>query len=226
MLSALGRRLYFPKGILSQGAEAKAKAKPHERHHRHRHRGAARRCACPRWCGTSSISTPARPSTTRRRPGGPACASAGARSCWPRTRRCAASASVSRSSTQAITHGLALAGELFVDPGDSLLLPDKFWENYRLLYEVKLGARIRTFPFFAGRGFDTAGFAQAPRPPRARSWWCCSTSRTTRRATCRRRPRGRRSSPRCSGRRRPAAGSWCWSTTPTSASSTTWAAAR
>ena len=27
MLSALGRRLYFPKGILSQGAEAKAKAK-------------------------------------------------------------------------------------------------------------------------------------------------------------------------------------------------------
>jgi hypothetical protein len=27
MLSGLGRRLYFPKGILSQGAEAKAKAK-------------------------------------------------------------------------------------------------------------------------------------------------------------------------------------------------------
>ena len=27
MLSALGRRLYFPKGILSQGAEAKAKAR-------------------------------------------------------------------------------------------------------------------------------------------------------------------------------------------------------
>jgi aspartate/methionine/tyrosine aminotransferase len=63
--------------------------------------------------------------------------------------------------TQAITHGLALAGELFVDPGDALLLPDKFWENYRLLYEVKLGARLTTFPFYAGRGFDTRGFAKA-----------------------------------------------------------------
>jgi aspartate/methionine/tyrosine aminotransferase len=62
--------------------------------------------------------------------------------------------------TQAITHGLALAGELFVDPGDTLLLPDKFWENYRLLYEVKLGARLETFPLFAGQGFDARGFAQ------------------------------------------------------------------
>ena len=73
--------------------------------------------------------------------------------------------------TQAITHGLALAGDLFVDPGDDLLLPDKFWENYRLLFEVKLGARIRTFPFFAGKGFDTRASGKRS-PHAARSCWC------------------------------------------------------
>ena len=39
MLSALGKRLYFPKGILSQGAEAKQKAQAHQRDDRHRDRG-------------------------------------------------------------------------------------------------------------------------------------------------------------------------------------------
>jgi aspartate/methionine/tyrosine aminotransferase len=61
--------------------------------------------------------------------------------------------------TSAITHGLALVGDLFVDPGDCILLPDKLWGNYRLTYEVRLGAKIATFPFFKGPGFATAAFA-------------------------------------------------------------------
>ena len=160
MLSALGRRLYFPKGILSQGAEAKAKA--------------------TRMNATIGIATEGRspmwlPSLEQHLadldPGeavdyAPPAGRPGLRERWrekllaenPALRGKRFSLPIT---TQAITHGLALAGELFVDPGDTLLLPDKFWENYRLLYEVKLGARIRTFPFFAGRGFDTAGFAKA-----------------------------------------------------------------
>ncbi|MGF2075964.1 hypothetical protein, partial [Enterococcus casseliflavus] len=63
--------------------------------------------------------------------------------------------------TSAITHGLMLAGDLFVDPGDVIVLPDKLWGNYRLTYEVRLGARILTHPFFAGEGFDTKSFAGA-----------------------------------------------------------------
>ena len=42
-----------------------------------------------------------------------------------------------------------------------IVLPDKLWGNYRLTYEVRLGARILTHPFFAGDGFDCAGFAAA-----------------------------------------------------------------
>ena len=69
--------------------------------------------------------------------------------------------------TSAITHGLMLAGDLFVDPGDVIVLPDKLWGNYRLTYEVRLGARILTYPFFAGDGFDCAGFASRDRGGRA-----------------------------------------------------------
>jgi len=62
--------------------------------------------------------------------------------------------------TSGITHGLTIAGELFVDPGDVVLLPDKFWGNYRMVYGTRRGAEIRTFPFFTGYGgFDTAELA-------------------------------------------------------------------
>jgi aspartate/methionine/tyrosine aminotransferase len=63
--------------------------------------------------------------------------------------------------TSAITHGLSLVGDLFVERGDVLVLPDKLWGNYRLTYEVRLGAKIATYPFYAGSGFDCEGFARA-----------------------------------------------------------------
>ena len=63
--------------------------------------------------------------------------------------------------TSAITHGLMLAGDLFVGEGDRILCPDKLWGNYRLTFEVRLGAEIVTFPYYAGDGFDTEGFAEA-----------------------------------------------------------------
>ena len=36
MLSDVGKKLFFPKGILTQSAEAKEKAHRTQRHHRHR----------------------------------------------------------------------------------------------------------------------------------------------------------------------------------------------
>jgi aspartate/methionine/tyrosine aminotransferase len=63
--------------------------------------------------------------------------------------------------THAITHGLSLLGELFVDPGDRIVMPDKIWDNYPLTYEVRLGARIEMFPTYAGEGFDVAALRAA-----------------------------------------------------------------
>jgi aspartate/methionine/tyrosine aminotransferase len=62
--------------------------------------------------------------------------------------------------TSALTHGLSLVGDLFVDPGGCILLPDKLWGNYRLTYEVRLGAEIETFPFYGGSGFNTSGLRE------------------------------------------------------------------
>lgn len=65
--------------------------------------------------------------------------------------------------TNALTHGLALVGDLFLDPGDIALSSDLMWENYNLSWETRLGARIVTYPFFDQelQGFNLEYFAQA-----------------------------------------------------------------
>ena len=63
--------------------------------------------------------------------------------------------------TSAITHGLALVGDLFVDPGDRIVLPDKLWGNYRLIYETRLGANVDTFNTYAGGRLDVAALREA-----------------------------------------------------------------
>ena len=50
--------------------------------------------------------------------------------------------------TQAITNGLMLVGDLFVDEGDEIIIPDKLWGNYRLIFEVRYKAKIKTFSFY------------------------------------------------------------------------------
>lgn len=65
--------------------------------------------------------------------------------------------------TNALTHGLSLVGDLFLDPGDEALSSDLMWENYNLSWETRLGARISTYPFFDRNltGFNITAFTQA-----------------------------------------------------------------
>jgi aspartate/methionine/tyrosine aminotransferase len=62
--------------------------------------------------------------------------------------------------TNALTHGLGLVGDLFLDPGDPVLTPDLMWENYNLNWETRLEAQFNYFPFFDEKlsGFNLAGF--------------------------------------------------------------------
>jgi aspartate/methionine/tyrosine aminotransferase len=61
--------------------------------------------------------------------------------------------------TNAITHGLSVVSDLWVDPGDTIILPDKMWGNYNLIFGVRKGADIVHYPMFDGQGrFDLAGF--------------------------------------------------------------------
>ncbi len=61
--------------------------------------------------------------------------------------------------TNGLTHGLSMAGYLFVDEGDTLILSDLYWGNYNLLFANGYGAKMETFNLFKDGGFDTDAFA-------------------------------------------------------------------
>lgn len=162
-LSDYGKRLFFPKGILLQSAEAKEKA------HRYnatigiatREKGEPMRLDCADRLLTKDFAAtevyPYAPS-----PGIPAL-----RSLWQKHQQ-EVNPSLSAETSlpvacSGLTHGLSLAADLFVNPGDELVLADKLWGNYRLLFANKIGAVLKPFRLFDEElaGFDHQSFAKA-----------------------------------------------------------------
>ena len=62
--------------------------------------------------------------------------------------------------TNALTHGLSMCGYLFADPGDKIIITDKFWGNYRLIFERGYGAVLDPFNTFKDGRFDTDSFGE------------------------------------------------------------------
>lgn len=161
MLSETGKELFFPKGILSQSAEAKEKAY--------------------RFNATIGIALekgrPMHLACIRERlsglepnevfPYAPAAGLPALRAKWQEKQfeenpSLAGKKPAKPIVTSALTHGLSLVGDLFVDPDDPILLPDKFWGNYRLIFEVRKKARIVTYPLFTdGGGFHLKAFEES-----------------------------------------------------------------
>jgi len=64
--------------------------------------------------------------------------------------------------TSGLTHGLSVLGDMFLDKGDTIVFPDMFWGNYRLIFEGRNQADIVTFPFFSeDGGMNIEGFEKA-----------------------------------------------------------------
>jgi aspartate/methionine/tyrosine aminotransferase len=160
LLSKRGRELYMPKGIISQSAEANEKA-----FRINATIGAATEGEGPMalpsvvsQIGTRSPAAALNYAPTAGRPD--------LRDAWldklrrenPTLRTRVFGRPIV---TSAITHGLALLGDLFVDPGDRLVLPDKLWGNYRLTYGVRLEAEVDTFPTYDGERLNVAGRGEA-----------------------------------------------------------------
>jgi len=61
-----------------------------------------------------------------------------------------------------LTAGISFLSDLFLDPGDAVVLPDMFWPNYRLIMEERKGARLVTYPTFSSDGgFNIKGLEAA-----------------------------------------------------------------
>ena len=157
MLSKRGKELFFPKGILSQSAEAKTKAKKFNATIGiATEDGVAMHLPCIKKHLEGIKVNDAFPYA-------PASGKPELRKKWqekllidnPSLKGKKLSLPLV---TSAITHGLSLTGDLFVDEGDTIVLPDKLWGNYRLIFGARLGAQFKTFPLYNGsNGFNTDG---------------------------------------------------------------------
>ncbi len=150
-LSAVGKNLFFPKGILSQGAEAKEKA-----HRFNATIGMAtekgRTMHLPSVMAMLHEIEPEEALTYA-----PSFGILPLRQAWreeifrknPSLKGKEISLPVV---SHAITHGLSVVSDMWVDPGDPIILPDKMWGNYSLIFAVRRGARVVNYPLFDADG--------------------------------------------------------------------------
>jgi aspartate/methionine/tyrosine aminotransferase len=158
MLSGVGKNLFFPKGILTQSAEAKEKAY---------------RFNATIGMATERGRTMYLPSVMSLLKGlepeealtyAPSFGIMPLRKMWKEhmieKNPSLSSALISLPVvTHALTHGLSVLADMWVDPGDVVILPDKMWGNYSLIFSVRRGAIIAHYPFFDDKGrFDLQSF--------------------------------------------------------------------
>jgi len=158
MLSHVGKNLFFPKGILSQGAEAKEKA-----HKFNATIGMAtekgRTMHLPSVMAMLNALRPKEALTYA-----PSFGIMPLRQTWQeelfRKNPSLSGKEVSLPVvTNALTHGLSVVSDMWVDPDDTIILPDKMWGNYNLIFAVRRAARIVHYPLFDSRGkFNLQGF--------------------------------------------------------------------
>lgn len=162
LLSDLGRRLYFPKGIVAQSAEAK-------RHARRLNAtiGIACRGGRPMYLGSiRNLLEKLEPEEIF--PYAPTQGLEPLRELWKqelvRKNPDLAGAAFSLPLVvPGLTAGIATIADLFAGPGVPVVLPDLQWDNYPLIFETRREARLCPFPLFRGDGFNVAGMADALR---------------------------------------------------------------
>jgi len=147
MLSEVGKNLFFPKGILTQSAEAKEKA-----HKFNATIGMAmekgRTMHLPSVMAMIDGLRPREALTYA-----PSFGIMPLRSAWKdemlKKNPSLAGKNISLPVvTNAITHGMSVVGDVWVDPGDTIILPDKMWGNYNMIFAVRRGAKIVNFSLF------------------------------------------------------------------------------
>ena len=161
MLSETGKNLFFPKGILTQSAEAKEKA-----YHMNATAGIARekgRTMCfDSVADTVNGIRPSESITYAPSFGIPELRQAWRQELYEKNPSLAGKAVSLPVVTSGITHAISMFGDLWLDPGDVVILPEMMWGNYNMILGTRRGARIRHYPLFADDWtFNLAAFEDA-----------------------------------------------------------------
>jgi aspartate/methionine/tyrosine aminotransferase len=151
MLSEIGRQLFFPKGILSQSAEAKEKA-----HRINATIGIAKESGHT-MCFDSVMASldGIRPSDALTY--APSFGIPALRRQWQKD-LFAKNPSLQDKSislpvvTCGVTHAISVFADLWLDPGDVVIMPQLSWGNYNLIFQVRKGACISHFDLFNSQG--------------------------------------------------------------------------
>lgn len=151
MLSNVGRQLFFPKGILSQSAEAKEKA--------HRINGTI---GIAKEDGHTMCFDSIMGSLTGLRAsealtyapsfGIPALRQRWQKEMYEKNPSLAGKTVSLPVVTCGITHAISIFADVWVDPGDVILTPDMMWGNYNMIFSVRKGARLSQYPLFNDKG--------------------------------------------------------------------------
>ncbi|MFA6775208.1 MAG: aminotransferase class I/II-fold pyridoxal phosphate-dependent enzyme [Sphaerochaetaceae bacterium] len=163
LLSEVGKRMYFPKGIVAQSAEAKTKATLYNATI-----GMATKDGQPMYL--SDIYDQFVPGAFKPNqlfsyaPGG---GDPVLRDLWKaemlKKNPSLAGKHISRPIvTGGLTHSLSVISLLFAKEGDTLVIPDLAWDNYELIYTSLNNATIKTFKMYdAADAFNVAGMVDA-----------------------------------------------------------------
>jgi aspartate/methionine/tyrosine aminotransferase len=160
MLSVTGRALFFPKGILSQSAEAKQKA-----HKLNATIGIAKENGRTMYLSSvmSLIDGLNAEEALTYAPsfGIPELRKVWRNAIYEKNPSLAGKIISLPVVTCGITHAVSMVADLWADPGDVVILPDMMWGNYNMILNLRRGARISQYPFFNNRGgYNLAAFEE------------------------------------------------------------------
>jgi len=151
LLSNFGKRFYFPKGIVAQSAEAKQKA-----HKFNATVGMATTGGVPMYLESVKSQVPGL-SPGEMFPYAPTSGVLELRKAW-RDEMDKKNPSLKGKKTSlplvtsGLTHGISTISDMFLNKGDSIVVPDMFWGNYSLIFEGRNEAEIKRFTFFNEEG--------------------------------------------------------------------------
>lgn len=159
LLSDYGQRMYFPKGIISQSAEAKQKA-----HTYNATIGIATEKG-DAMCIPSMLAKFTNDlSKNEIFPYAPTAGEPLLRKLWlkemiKKNPSMAGKQTSLPVVTSGLTHAISIAASLFVEKGHSIIVPDMYWGNYNLIFTEQREAKQISFPLFAQGQLNIEGLA-------------------------------------------------------------------